>query len=82
MTNLALLRARRGWTQGELAKRAGLSVRHVRYLEAGRKTPRLTTVVRLAQALGVRDTDLIRAFTEGQARKPASSKEVKSRRRR
>jgi transcriptional regulator with XRE-family HTH domain len=51
----ALLRARRaelGITQAELARRAGMSVRAVRYLEQGRiQNPRTASVQQLVAAL-------------------------------
>jgi transcriptional regulator with XRE-family HTH domain len=55
------IRHRKGLTQVELAKRAGLSPSAVRQLEQGQRTaPEFATVVRLARALEVQ-TD---AFAE------------------
>jgi tetratricopeptide (TPR) repeat protein/transcriptional regulator with XRE-family HTH domain len=51
-----LLRERRlsaGWSQDELAERSGVSARSISALEAGGRRPRLSSVVRLAEALGV-----------------------------
>ncbi|MFG2049458.1 ATP-binding protein [Micromonospora sp. NPDC048935] len=45
-------------TQEELAEKAGLSVRHIRYIESGRvAAPRAGTVRLLAQAFRLTDTD-------------------------
>lgn len=52
----ALLRERRlclGWSQDELAERSGVSARSISALEAGRRHPRMSSVVQLADALGV-----------------------------
>ncbi|RAG81661.1 transcriptional regulator, SARP family protein [Streptacidiphilus pinicola] len=52
----ALLREQRvsmGWSQDELAERSGVSARSIVSLETGRRRPRLSSVVQLADALGV-----------------------------
>ncbi len=52
----ALLRERRlsaGWSQDELAERSGVSARSISALEAGGRRPRMSSVVRLAAALGL-----------------------------
>src|SRR5262245_60813427 len=46
-------RERRGWSQLELAGRAGISQRHVSFLELGRAAPSRPMVLRLAEALDV-----------------------------
>ena len=46
-------RRRRGWSQLELAGRAGVSQRHLGFLEVGRSAPSRAMVLRLAQALDV-----------------------------
>ncbi|MFH8384609.1 ATP-binding protein [Kitasatospora sp. NPDC018058] len=82
----ALLRERRlaaGWSQDELAERSGVSARSISALEAGGRRPRMSSVVRLAEALGVdpdtrtrwltaaRDTDAQRsADASGEAPAP------------
>jgi transcriptional regulator with XRE-family HTH domain len=56
------LRAKRRWagySQEGLAKAAGLHRSYVGYLENGRSEPRLGTVLRLADALGLEAADLI-----------------------
>ena len=55
-------RRARGWTQRELAARAGLSRGYVANIERGATpVPRRATVRRLAAALGVRPAQLYRA---------------------
>ncbi|WP_188305286.1 ATP-binding protein [Streptomyces sp. CBMA123] len=52
----ALLREGRlsaGWSQDELADRSGVSARSISALEAGGRRPRMSSVVRLAEALGL-----------------------------
>lgn len=46
-----------GWTQEELAERAGLSVRGLRYLERGLRRPYRDTVQRLTRALDLSPPD-------------------------
>ncbi len=58
----AALRAAReacGWSQADLAGRAGISVEAYGRLERGRVLPRASTLVRLARALNVRVDDLL-----------------------
>ena len=57
-----ILRTRRrqaGLTQEELAFRAGLSMRYVSLLESTRHQPSLGTMKALADALGVRLSELV-----------------------
>jgi transcriptional regulator with XRE-family HTH domain len=58
---LRLLRENSGRTLAQLAENAGLSERAVRDLEAGRTNPSLTTVVSIADALGVTLDELVTA---------------------
>jgi transcriptional regulator with XRE-family HTH domain len=53
------LRGRRGWTQGELAERAGVSKEAIYTHERGRKHPRRDTLRLLAEALGVAPAELL-----------------------
>jgi transcriptional regulator with XRE-family HTH domain len=46
------LRERKGWSQSELARRAGIGVSTLSEIEAGQSAPRLDTLVALAHALG------------------------------
>lgn len=55
------LREQRGWTQGELAERAGLNRFGVAQLEQGRNRPKWETVIALADALGVKCDDFRQA---------------------
>ena len=48
------IRAAKGWTQAELAERAGMTREGVAQLETGRREPAWASVVALAAALGVR----------------------------
>ena len=62
---LRALRERRGWTQEDLAERAGLSVSFVSLLERGGRGPSQDTLVQVAEALGVPLVDLFREEDEG-----------------
>ncbi len=53
------IRGRRNMTQKELAHKARLSLGYVARLEIGRHEPTLTTLRRLAKALGVPVTELL-----------------------
>ena len=52
-------RRRAGWTQEELAKRAGMGRVTLSRLESGDQSPRYRTLVALAKALGVSVSDLL-----------------------
>jgi XRE family aerobic/anaerobic benzoate catabolism transcriptional regulator len=54
------LRARRGWTAKETARRAGLSLRFYHGLESGTVNVSVTRLASLAEALGVSMSDLFR----------------------
>lgn len=55
------LREARGWTMEEAAKRAGFKSRQAWYnIEAGRQSPSLATLDRIAKALGVRPGELLK----------------------
>lgn len=58
LNSLRLARELRGWSQRELADRAGLKQAQISRLESGKREPRLSTVRALADALGV-DPDRI-----------------------
>jgi transcriptional regulator with XRE-family HTH domain len=62
VNNLRRLRARSGMTQEELARRAGISRVYLARLESGQQDPRVSIVVRLAQALDV-STDMLMNIT-------------------
>jgi transcriptional regulator with XRE-family HTH domain len=60
LQNLARLLELKGWTQTQLASRAGLGTAYVNQLLTGRKkSPRLPALDRLAAALGVSSAVLI-----------------------
>jgi len=52
-------RTARGWTQETLAERAGVSALQIGFCERGDNVPKLTLVLRIAKALGVRPGELI-----------------------
>lgn len=55
-----LLREERGWSQGELARRAGVSQGHLSNIERGvRRDTQIVTAARIAKALGVPTDDLL-----------------------
>lgn len=53
------MRIARGLTQPEIAERVGTSASNISDLERGIKVPTLTTVARLADALGCNVTELV-----------------------
>jgi len=56
---LKALRRRRGWTQENLAARAGLHRVFIAKLEAGIQDPSLTTIQKLAKALKVKPAEFL-----------------------
>lgn len=61
--SLAALRLQHGWSQAELARRAGTSQSYIGRLEAGGIDPQLSTVRKIALALGVPVVALVDALT-------------------
>jgi len=57
---LKTLREKRGWSQRELAKEAGISREYLARLETARQDPTLTTLEKLAKALKVKVTELVK----------------------
>jgi DNA-binding XRE family transcriptional regulator len=57
---LRALREAKGWTQGQLAQRAGLRMNSVSRLELGKYPPTWPTVLALAAALGLESLDELR----------------------
>lgn len=57
--NLKRLREVRGMEPIDLAKKAGLNRTHIGYLESGKRSPALTTIKALTEALGVGSDDLL-----------------------
>lgn len=62
-TNVRAARTARGWTQEDLAHKAGLAPVQVSRIERGRREIRLTTFLRLVEALEVSPTDLLEGLT-------------------
>lgn len=52
MTSLRALRERQGYSQRELAKRAGVAFRTIQLLEWGKHDARLSTIAKIDKALG------------------------------
>ncbi len=52
-------RRARGWTQEDLAHHAGLDFSYVNQLENGKRNPSLSTLHKIAAALGVLLKDLL-----------------------
>ena len=53
-------REKRGWTQQDLADRSGIARANISRLEAGKHAPKLDTLRRLAQALDLKVSDLLK----------------------
>lgn len=62
---VADLRREIGLTQGELAEKSDISVVHLSNIELGKKTPGLSTLIRIAEALDVATDWILRANTPG-----------------
>jgi len=61
LKNLKGYRSKKGWSQEKLAREAGVSYQAVIKIERGyTKSPRLETIIKIAQALGVSLDDLIK----------------------
>lgn len=52
-------RKAKGWTQERLAEAAGVSALQIGFCERGDNVPKLTLILRLARALGVRPGELL-----------------------
>jgi transcriptional regulator with XRE-family HTH domain len=59
-TNVRRFRNAKGWTQEELADRVGLSVRYVGQIERGQASMSITVLGRIASALKVEPTELVK----------------------
>jgi transcriptional regulator with XRE-family HTH domain len=57
--NLRRARQRLELTQEEVAERSGVHATEVSRIEAGKRDPRVSTVARLAKAVGVKPGDLL-----------------------
>ena len=58
------LRTEKGMTQENLSAFAGIARSHLTLLENGKKTARLDTLFRIADALEIKPSDLIRMIEE------------------
>lgn len=54
------LRERKGWTQEMLAEKAGMSRSHLARLETAKQDPNLSTLEKIAEALGVKAASLLK----------------------
>ena len=61
--SLAALRLQHGWSQAHLARQVGTSQSYIGRLETGGIDPQLSTVRKIAMALGVPVTALVDALT-------------------
>ena len=61
---ISRLRTEKGMSQESLSAFAGIARSHLTMLENGRKTARLDTVFCIADALGIKPSDLIRMVEE------------------
>ena len=62
---LKKLREEHGLSQEQLAERAEVSPIYIRYIENAKRTARLDTYVRIANALGCTMDDLLKGFQTG-----------------
>ena len=60
---LAALRLQRGWSQAELARQVGTSQSYIGRLETGGIDPQLSTVRKIALALGVPVAELVESLS-------------------
>jgi transcriptional regulator with XRE-family HTH domain len=58
--NLRHARDRLGLTQEQVAERSGVHATEVSRIEAGKRDPRISTMERLAKAVGIPPSDLLR----------------------
>lgn len=61
-SSVAQLRLQQGWSQAELAKRAGTSQPYIARLEMGRVDPQLSTVRKIAKVLGIPAATVMQAI--------------------
>ena len=69
VARLRTLRRRRGWTQDQLAEASGVGSATIARIEGGGAVPRVSTMTRIAQALGVRIPD-VDEFADDEAPRP------------
>ena len=66
---ISRLRTEKGMSQESLSAFAGIARSHLTMLENGRKTARLDTVFSIADALGIKPSELIRMVEADDMRK-------------
>jgi len=59
------LRRQRGWSQEVLSGLAGIARSHLSEIETGAKNPNVDTLWRIAEALGMKLSELIKRVEEG-----------------
>ena len=57
------LRTMHGWTQEQMAEKAGITPTYTSDLERGEKVPSLTIVLRLARALDISVSEMLQPFS-------------------
>jgi len=62
-SSIALLRLQKGWSQAALAKRASTSQSYIARLELGNVDPQVSTVIKIARALGVPVVAVVEAIS-------------------
>lgn len=62
-SSIALLRLQKGWSQAELAKQASTSQSYIARLELGNVDPQVSTVIKIARALGVPAASVVEAIS-------------------
>lgn len=75
--NTQAARLARGWSLPELTRRAGIAQVTLYEFEQGRRTPRLDTLYKIAEALGVKDATLMHG-TEADVRRETLADELGS----
>jgi transcriptional regulator with XRE-family HTH domain len=75
--NLRRLRHAKGMTQEELAERAGLSARYVGGIERADVSASVTVLGRIAEALEVEATELVRAAPSKPRKKAAAEPQTR-----
>ena len=62
-SSIALLRLQKGWSQAKLAKLASTSQSYIARLELGNVDPQVSTVKKIAKALGVSVDNVVQAIS-------------------
>lgn len=62
-SSIAQLRLQKGWSQADLAKRANTSQSYIARLELGNVDPQVSTVIKIARALGLPVAAVVEAIS-------------------